>query len=405
MADAAITRLTYRLELRKAVALGILESAGATFLLLIAVRWFHAGATAKAMVVSGGSVGLLLSPLTLNAVTRLGWPAARGAATLAMLGSGVFLLMTLAPVLPAYVAGAMVTMACAGSGVPLLTQVYRENYPARRRGKLYSRTVMMRIGAVALFSEVAGRVLAGDLARWRGLWFVFALAFAYAAWCLWRIPSRPLKDRGSHHPFLGMRYLREDRVFRHILVCWMFMGFANLMMLPMRVEYLANETHGLALSVREVALLVGVIPNVARLAMSQVWGWVFDRTDFLRLRILLNLGFAAGILCFFLSRSMPGLVLGAVIFGVSASGGDVAWGLWVTKFSPPSRTADYMSVHTFFTGVRGVTAPLVAFHFARHVSLPSLAWISAGLIVFASALLFPEAWRRRHAPPAPEPVD
>jgi MFS family permease len=405
MADAAITRLTYRLELRKAVALGVLESAGATFLMLIAVRWFHAGATAKALVASGGSAGLLLSPLTLNAVLRLGWPAARGASLLAMLGSGVFLLMALAPVLPAYVAGAIISMACVGSAVPLLTQVYRENYPSDRRGKLYSRTVMVRIGTVAVFSEVAGRVLEADLSRWRLLWLVFALAFAYAARCLWRIPSRPLVDHGGHHPFHAMRYLREDRVFRHILVCWMFMGFANLMMLPMRVDYLANERYGLVLDTRTVALLVGVIPNVARLAMSQVWGWVFDRTDFLRLRILLNLGFAAGILCFFQSRSLTGLVLGAIIFGVSASGGDVAWGLWVTKFAPPDRTADYMSVHTFFTGVRGTTAPLVAFHFVHHVSLPHLAWISAGLIVFASVMLLPEAWRRRHGPPSPEPVD
>ncbi|NDF01570.1 MAG: hypothetical protein EB034_25395, partial [Verrucomicrobia bacterium] len=50
------------------------------------------------------------------------------------------------------------------------------------------------------------------------------------------------------------------------------------------------------------------------------------------------------------------MALGAVIFGVSNAGGDVAWSLWVTKFAPPERVADYMSVHTFFTGVRGVAA-------------------------------------------------
>ena len=69
----------------------------------------------------------------------------------------------------------------------------------------------------------------------------------------------------------------------------------------------------------------------------------------------------------------------------------MAWGLWVTKFTTPERVADYMSVHTFFTGVRGVLAPVVAFEIAHAVSLPTLGWFSAGLIVAASAMLLPEA--------------
>ena len=50
MADAARTRTTYRHELWRAGAAGIIETAGSTFLLIIAVRWFAAGAMAKAVV-------------------------------------------------------------------------------------------------------------------------------------------------------------------------------------------------------------------------------------------------------------------------------------------------------------------------------------------------------------------
>ncbi|MCP5524053.1 MAG: MFS transporter [Verrucomicrobiales bacterium] len=395
MSDTERTRLTYRLEMRKAVAYGVLESAGATFLLLIAVRHFQTGALAKALVASGGSAGLLLSPVMLNLVTQRGWPAARGAMLLALLGSVVFLVMAAFPQPVAFVMGSVLTMACVGASVPLMTQIYRENYPTRRRGKLYSRTVMVRIGTAAAFSEVAGRLLSEDLTRFRWLLLVFAVAFGFTVVCLLRMPSRPLTDTGGSHPFHAMRHLRSDRVFRHVLICWMLMGFANLMMLPMRVEYLANARYGLHLDVRTIALLVGVIPNVARLLVSPVWGWIFDRTDFLRLRILLNLGFATGILSFFLSDSLAGLVVGSVIFGVSASGGDVAWGLWVTKFAPAEHTAEYMAVHTFLTGVRGVIAPQVAFHFTRYVSLTPLAWASAGLILLASLLLVPEAREQR----------
>jgi hypothetical protein len=78
------------------------------------------------------------------------------------------------------------------------------------------------------------------------------------------------------------------------------------------------------------------------------------------------------------------------LFGISNAGADVAWSLWVTKFAPPERVADYMSVHTFFTGVRGVAAPLTAFYLISTLPLSVLGWISAGLIVIGSMFLVPE---------------
>jgi len=144
------------------------------------------------------------------------------------------------------------------------------------------------------------------------------------------------------------------------------------------------------LHISRIAFLTGVVPNLARLVMSPVWGWLFDRMNFFALRITLNIGFAIGILAFFTSVSATGLVLGAIVFGISNAGGDVAWSLWVTKFSPPEHVADYMAVHTFFTGVRGVLAPLVAFHASRLLEIQTLGWIAAGLIVASCLLLLPE---------------
>ena len=54
------------------------------------------------------------------------------------------------------------------------------------------------------------------------------------------------------------------------------------------------------------------------------------------------------------------------------------------------RVADYMSVHTFFTGVRGVLAPAVAFFAVQRLSMGMMAMFSAALIVAASLLLLPE---------------
>jgi MFS family permease len=394
MAFTATTLTTYRFERWRAVANGALEMAGSTFLLLIVVRWPGVTAWEKALVAGGGSAGLLLSPLVVWYVSRQGWTTTWAASVLSFFGALVFLGMAAFPILPLYVVGCVVTMACASASVPLMTQVYQENYPASDRGRLFSRAIMIRIGTAAVFSDLAGRGLAASNdPRW--LLVVFAVAFAGAGYCLSRVPSRPLVKEAGSHPFRAMRYIRLDPLFRRTLICWMLMGVANLMMLPLRVEFLANPKYEQNLDVVTIALFVGVVPNMVRFILSPIWGMIFDRMNFFALRVILNLGFAAGILAFFTSNSFEGLLLGAVIYGVAGAGGDVAWSLWVTKFAPPDRVADYMSVHTFFTGVRGVLAPVVAFPLAMHWPLSWLAGFCVGLIVIASLLLLPEvAWDR-----------
>ena len=356
----------------------------------MAVRQFHAGATAKGLVACGASVGLLISPFVVSLVAHRGWSTGLSASRLLLVGAAAFVVSGLFPVLPVYVVTSLVGLATAASIIPLLTQMYQDNYPENRRGYLFSRTVMIRIATAAGFGELAGYALNANMGNFRAVILVIAAAFAFASFCLGRCPTRALaRDEGTH-PFRAFRYIRTDPLFRLTLIVWMFMGFGNLMMLPLRVEYLANPKYGKELSVATIALMTAVIPNIARLIMSPIWGWLFDRMNFFALRMTLNAGFAIGILAFFTSREFGGLLLGAIIFGVSNAGGDVAWSLWVTKFAPPERVADYMSVHTFFTGIRGVAAPLVAFYFAERLSLGAMAGVSAGLIVISILLMLPE---------------
>ncbi len=402
---------TFRYEKWRAVSSGILETAGTTFLLLIAVRHFEAGATTKALIATGGSLGLLLSPLVVSTVESLGWTTTRAAMRLALVGAICCLLMAALPWLPVYAVCSVLAMTCSAAAIPLMTQVYQENYPEKERGRLFSRTIMIRIGMTALFAEAAGRALTGRLEpgqfHYRWLLLVFAGAFAFAAFCLSRVPSKALHVSGGTHPFRALRYTNSDPLFRHTLICWMFMGVGNLMMFPLRVEYLANPKYGVTLygqmlDVSTIALLTAVIPNVARLLTSHFWGWIFDHANFFVLRAILNLGFGIGIVTFFTSDSLSGLVLGAVVFGISNGGGDVAWSLWVTKFAPPERVADYMSVHTFFTGVRGLLAPFLGFHLVAVFGMAAVGWFSAALIAISVVMLFSEVkFDRPRKPGAP----
>src|ERR1051326_3948624 len=402
------TRITYRYEKWRALAAGILEAASSIFLLLIAVRWYKAGPYAKALVAGGGSVGLLLAPWLVLRVESAAWPVAKAASRLAVLGALTFVAMAAVPLLPVFVLGSVVTLATVSAAIPLMTQIYQENYPELQRGKLFSRTMMLRIGMAALFSELAGRLLSNHISRFRYVLLAFAGASAFGAFCLSRCPSRPLTASGGTHPFHAFRYLREDRIFRQTIISWIFLGFATLMMAPLRVEYLANprygvRIHGEILTAGMVALITGVIPNIARLILNPIWGWLFDRMNFFVLRITLNFGFMLGILSFFITGSLAGLIVGAILFGISNAGADVAWSLWVTKFAPPERVADYMSVHTFFTGLRGLAAPLAAFYLVSRCQPQLLGGFSIGLIVIPCLFLVPEIKFGKAARPAAFP--
>jgi MFS family permease len=399
--DVHRTRTTYRFELLRAVSSGILETAGSTFLLLIAVRYFTAGAVAKAVVAGAGSLGLLLSPAVVSFVSSTRWTTSTAAARVLAVGAGCFFIAFMVPGLPVFVFCGVLGMATSAAVIPLLTQMYQDNYPAKDRGRKFSRTVMVRIAMAAVFSKLAGDALDGQIGRYRWLLLTFAGALAFASFCLSRCPSRPISQDGGAHPFRAMRFVREDALFRRTLICWMLMGFANLMMLPLRIEYLANPKYHAgeeAVGVGTIALLTGVIPNLARLVLSPIWGYLFDHMNFFTLRVTLNIGFAIGILTFFTSGSTAGLVAGAIVYGISNAGGDVAWSLWVTKFAPPNRVADYMAVHTFLTGLRGVAAPLFAFLSIGHLSIGILATICTGLILAGTALLIPEIKLGRKAP-------
>jgi hypothetical protein len=389
----SLTIRTFRYEALRAVASGVVETASTTFLLIIAVQWFQAGAFAKGCIAAGLGLGYLISPAIVALVKHLRVPVTIAAARMAFGGGLAMLAAAAVPRLPVFTLASLLSLAAAGGLIPLLTQVYQDNYPPAARGRLFSRTVMIRIVAAAAFSWLAGVWLAGEIANFRPLLVAFALAFFFSAWCLYRIPSAPLAEAGAANPLRMFATLGHDRAFRTTLVSWMFMGFANLMMLPLRIEYLANPRYGLALSADMIALLTGVVPNVARLAMSPVWGWVFDRANFFVLRMVLNLGFALGIVSFFASDTTPGLVLAALTFGVSVAGGDVAWSLWVTKVAPADRVADYMSVHTFFTGLRGLAAPMLGFALVTRWSMASMGLVAAGFILVATVMLIPEAKR------------
>ena len=394
-----LLRDTFGWERWRSVFAGVIDSIPITFLLLMAVKYYRAGTTAQTLIATEGSLGLILSPFSVVLFRRLGWRIADCIALLYALGSLGFLAAALFPNLHTYGAGAIFALACGTSAVPLLTELYRQNYPRNRRGTLFSVTVMIRVASAGAFSLVAGGILSRDIGLTPALLALFALCFLGTALVARRFPSTPLPAGNGRvpiwHPF---RALGTDVVFRKLIVVWILMGFGNLMMVPLRVLYLVEPRYGLHYPEWKVALLTGVIPAAVHLACCPVWGRLFDRVNFFLLRTLMNLLFMGSHLAFFTARDLHGFVVGSVLMGCAFAGGNIAWSLWVTKVSRPADVADHMSVHTFFTGVRALVAPIVAIPLSTVVPIWVVLAVSVILILLSCVPMLSELQTLGRAP-------
>ena len=394
--DPGIVRRTQIVDIARAIPSGLELPLETSVLLTIAIKQFGASGLAKGCVASAAEIGLLFSPFVTSLTRRFGRSIMKTASAIVALGMIGFGSATLGN-LWLMVIGSIVGVASLSAIVPLTTLTYDRNFPVATRGKRVAWGMALRVGVSAISGLVMGSFLKAHLDRWAVVVGVGAVAAALQVVLLRLIPSAPLEHVSGvrNRPWPHFELLKTDRQLRLTITAWMLMGFGNLMLLPLRVEYLAQPKYGIRADADKIVLLTVVVPAIVRLLCIPMFGWIFDRLSFFASRILVNLLFAVYVGAFFTGRSDVGLYLGAVALGVGGAGGDLMWTLWVTKFSPPDRVADYMGLHTFFTGIRGVLAPLLAFAVIAHLPISVVAIISALLMVAASLVLVPEARAER----------
>ena len=395
---SALSGRPFRIELVRALPAGTIEAFGSTFLLLIALRHFHLATGWKAAIGAAQQIGLLVAPASITWAGRRGLTAGRAITRLLVIGSFGAMAPLLHPTPLTFVFGCLVAFTATGAQWGLLQTIYSDRFAADRRGRMVSITIAAKFGFSGLVALGVGHLLGKDASTWKWAQAMLLVSILGSALCFRMIGGPKLApvnlDVGATRERPWVRrwmLLRTDRTLRNTLTSWMFMGFANLMMIPLRVEFLANPRYGIDASSATIGVLTITIPAVLRVLLSPLYGWVFDHLPFFVARILVNVGFALSIVVFFAGKSMTGLVAGAVVFGIAAAGGDVMWSLWTSRLSPPEHVADYSALHTFTTGVRGVAAPFVGLWLlTRNASPEMVGFGSAALILVGSLILIPD---------------
>lgn len=382
---------TFALELARSVPQGFIETSGTTFAMFVAIQVFDVPMWMKMSIAAAASVGLLLSLFAVQVVRRLGcsvnsasvsvWcVAALGFAITALCRDSAFV----------YFFGVCLAAVMLALGVPLMSQIYRKHYTNRARGKLFSIAGMIRAIVTASAGIGVGAWLTRQGESFHGLfWFYSGCCLAMAA-CVWSMARVRLRKTVRLRLFDAFGHVRDDQAFRKLLICWMLLGLGNLLGFALFVEYITNPSYGFGLNAAQAGMITSTIPMVAFILCVVPWGIVFDRVPFYRVRILVNCFFLSGILVYYLGGGYWALYVGIALHGIARAGGSVIWSLWVTKFAPADHVGEYMSVHSFLTGVRGVLAPVIAFAVAGTMGPGVVALAGGVLVVISSLMLLPE---------------
>lgn len=377
---------TFRYDLIKAPFYGVLEAGWSTFALVIAIRYFEANETAKAIIAGSGPIGFMITPITLFIAAKVGARSSLACAFVFGVAALLLLGASLAQSLLFFCIFVSVSQMAAVQQGTLMLQIYTENYTSKERGSRMTMpfiiTALFSIG----FSVVGGKLLDWRIESYHLIFMAMLLACLASAWACTKMPSIALSRKYIGNPWQNFSLIWNDGFFGFLLGSWMLLGLGNLIALPIRIEYLANPTYGINADNTTIAILMLVIPAITRILTTKMWGHFFDRLHFVSTRNLLNVFFLLSIGLFFFTSNLYLLALAMVLQGLAMSGGKIFWSLWVTKIAPEEKASSYMSIHMALTGLRGTIAPFLGYWILSRSSPSSVAVIGVALISISIVL-------------------
>ena len=361
-----------------------------TFALFIAIRYYNAGEGIKSLIAAAPFIGMILSLPFVHYTAGKGLKKSWCSAVPSAFASVCLIIGAWVPSLEFYALMISISYICRSAAIPFLTSIYSDNYPHNKRGKSFSKPLLLTVAISSLFGLAGSLLLEINIIYFNWVFSLVGICALAKAWAISSMPSKEIEKNSHNHPFGSFGYIIKDREFGYVLFTWFIMGFANLWVLPLRVDYVASSAYGIEASPVIVALIITIIPETIRFLFIPFWARLFDRMNFILLRMILNVLFGTGIALFFISKNLLIIGTGSALIGLAFAGGSIAWALWVTKYAPPGKVSAYMSVHVCLTGVRGTIGPIIGYWTAAQVGATITGWISCGLMILATLMLIPE---------------
>jgi hypothetical protein len=360
---------------------GIVDVEFRTLMLLIAIRQFHMPTEMKALLETIGFSGMLVAPITQKLTCRSGLKITTMCCIFFLIISIAISLSAISNCWQMYFIFSAISRFIYKQPVSITIDIYSQNYTKEERGARLGLSMTFMAISGLVFSEISSALLDKDLANFRVVLAIAAVASLLCGLSFLGIPSKPLPNVNSRKLLENFHLIWKDRLFGCILLCWTLIGIANQMTIPLRVEYLVNKKYGMNLSNQTVACFIVIIPSALRIISSQCWGIIFDRFKFVTMKQLVNLCYLIGVPLFLTTRDTFSIALASVFLGLGYGGGLIAWSLWVTKIAPDNKLSEYMSADTAVVGLRNFISPGIGYFLLTQSSPATVGKISMGMIL------------------------
>jgi hypothetical protein len=390
LTSVQITQKTYICDLWRGGFEGVLSSGAQTFCLFIAIRYFNAEEITKALIAAAPFMGMFLSMVLLHYASGTSWKKSTWGALPSVITAVCLLVAAWATSLNVFATFIIIAYICRSALLPFITDVYADNYPSERRGAFFSKPLLLSVGIAALSGFIGSFILERDIGHYPIIFTFLGFCAFFKAIAIYNMPSKQMDQSPHENPFGNMKYTWQDRSFGYVLLTWFIMGFANLWTLPLRVDYITSPKWGIEGSAIFVAMIITIIPETLRMLFIPFWARLFDKMNFVILRMILNLTFGAGVLMFFVTSNPWVIGSGSALIGIAFAGGSIAWNLWVIKYAPPGKTGPYMSVHVSLTGIRGTLGPIIGYWVVGLIGTRNIGMVSCALMLLATLMLIPE---------------
>ena len=382
-----IERVTYFWDRFRGISAGINDAVFSTFVLLIAIRVFDASSTQKSILASALYLGMFLMPMFLWLAS---WFRFRCNIACVIYTSTTALCFTASIFFKSteyFVAAVAISMVIGVQGFTLLPRILAENYRPEIRGKRVGTTVMIAGLVFMICSLIFGYLLDANLGNY--VWVLGSAAAAYyaVAFFYFNIPSPRLKRPRSRFPYHTIGLFWKNLHFTKLSLLWSLLELGNYMMIPIRMEYLANEAYGINLTNSQITWLFAMLPMMVALITSRSWGRFFDRFRLENTQVAIGALLIVSTLLFFFSTSYWMMLLAMGIFGLSHGAQKVHNFLWITKIVPKDTVADYISAFSILNGLRGILAPITAYWLLSLFQPPTSAYLAMVAVGLGTIIL------------------
>ncbi len=277
--------------------------------------------------------------------------------------------------------------------VTVRSTIWRYNYPRHMRGQVVGRINMIATAALALMTYLGSRWLDHNHQAYPWLYLFAALLGLVGVWQFSHVRVRrertilkrsqivaespegmaqteetnvlnyvpPEKSSGFLSSITrSLRILKDDRRFRLYQRWQMLAGFSFMMLQPPLVYLVSKRLTDPVKDYQLANFVLQLIPLLTSILILPIWAPLFDRMMISKFRVIQGISWLSAQLIIFtgaFGMSLPVIMIGQLVVGISIAAGNLVWNLGHNEFAPPEKSGDYMAVHVMLTGLRGFIAP------------------------------------------------